>query len=447
MQNKFIYFCWLSTIFSQLNSFNLITSISDGANLASLNNLVLSLEQNVNNFLISKIHIFYKNPPKKLPAIFQNSKVKIIATSATPYFEALTSYANNSLNGQRVIIARPNTYFDDTLFKLNYYPLSHEFICLNNTSNYSCWIFQAPTTVSIPKQIKFTDPNIDLIVASEAVTIPGLKVLNPPSEVISYQSDNKKNPNPSNLATNNLSEFELDWELVRNGAKILLYAGNMHCNNPNYCTPAINPNCYKFACLSPNKSNNTHLIFDVTKKLPLPDNCVDVYLSEDNFEHLEYSVLVGVINEIYRVLKPGGLFRLAMPDYRCDLLENRSIKDINGNIIFDPQGGGQFVNGKVIDGGHLWFPIFETTQSLLKQTKFFTFGKINFLHYYDPSGKSIANPIDYSVCYVRRTPDHDRRVQKPARVMSIVVDLNKKSLGASVLTALWPFKQDTHEQV
>jgi ubiquinone/menaquinone biosynthesis C-methylase UbiE len=177
--------------------------------------------------------------------------------------------------------------------------------------------------------------------------------------------------------------------------------------------------------LSSNKHNETHLIHDITKPIPLPNNSVDVYLSEDVFEHLDYNSLPTIINEIYRVLKPSGVLRLAMPDYRCDILANRSIKDKTGNIIFDPQGGGSFVNGKIIGGGHLWFPYYETTKALLQQTDFFKRGQINFLHYYNQKNKSITNQIDYDVCYVRRTPDHDGRVSKPYRAMSIVVDLIK----------------------
>ncbi len=198
----------------------------------------------------------------------------------------------------------------------------------------------------------------------------------------------------------------------------------MHCNNPDYCSPAQNPNCYRFACLSLNKSNSTHLLHDLANDLPLPDNCVDVFQTEDVLEHRPYDSLVEILNEIYRVLKPGGLCRISMPDYRCDVLYHRSVKDSDGRVIFDPQGGGQFVNGKVINGGHLWFPDLENVTVLLSKTLFNKKNKVNFLHYYTEK-ESITKPIDYSVCYVRRTPDHDGRVSNPYRAMSIVVDLIK----------------------
>ncbi len=434
-------------MFNNLHGFELITNIDDISDEKLMADYTACLQKNIDHFLINKIHIFYKKSRTKLPSLFKHIKVNLIPTDATPYFSALLEYAKDALVDQKIIIARANTYFDDTLFKLNYYPLQDQFLCLNNSSNYNCWIFSGSTNVVVPKQIKFNDINLDIVIADSASSNTSVIVSNPALDVTSYQLHSAINPRPVNLVPTPLVPFNLNWSLISNSSKILLYAGNMHCLNPSYCTPAQNPNCYKFACLSHNKSDATHLLFDITQTIPLPDNSVDVYLAEDAFEHLEYNALVGIINEIYRVLKPGGLCRIAIPDYRCDLLYNRSIKDANGKIIFDPQGGGQFVDGKVVNGGHLWFPIFKTTQALLKKTKFFTYGKINFLHYYDQQSKSITKPIDYSICYVRRTPDHDGRVKNPYRVMSIVVDLFKQNTTASILTALWPFKAGENEKI
>ena len=170
--------------------------------------------------------------------------------------------------------------------------------------------------------------------------------------------------------------------------------------------------------------NDFHIIHDVTEKIDLPDNSVDIFQSEDVFEHIEYDRLKFTINEIYRVLKPGGLFRLSMPDYRCDILYERSKKDKNGNIIFDWGGGGKYHRRKkkVVGGGHVWFPKYETTRALLESTDFTDF---DFLHYYDTDGTPVLNKIDYSKRLVGRTPDFDERVSSPRRPMSLVVDCRK----------------------
>lgn len=197
--------------------------------------------------------------------------------------------------------------------------------------------------------------------------------------------------------------------------KIYLYAGHIPSNRPSLTK-------IPFIGLCPSLNDKTHIPHDVTQRHDLPDGIVDIYQSEDVFEHIEYSKLVNTINDIYRILKPGGLFRLSVPDYRCDVLVQRSSKDAAENIYYDPGGGGSYQNGRVVDGGHVWFPKYETVKSLLEQTHF---KNITFFHYYDPSGRSICRKIDYSKGYIQRTPDHDRRVQKPARVMSIVVDCIK----------------------
>jgi hypothetical protein len=103
-------------------------------------------------------------------------------------------------------------------------------------------------------------------------------------------------------------------------------------------------------------------------------------------------------------------------------LHNRTQKSETGDLLFDPGGGGDFVNGKVVNGGHVWFPEYNTVKELLEKTPF---KDIAFYHYYDESGKDVTHPIDYSMGHIMRTPDHDERVKDPYRPMSIVVDCKK----------------------
>lgn len=181
-----------------------------------------------------------------------------------------------------------------------------------------------------------------------------------------------------------------------------------------------------FIGLSLTQNNNLHIRHDVTNSIPLKDNTVDIVQSEDVMEHIEYDLLTETINEIYRILKPDGLFRLSLPDYGCDILYNRSRKDKNLNIIFDDGGGGKYdeINKKVIDGGHVWFPTYDKVKSLL-ETTYFSSDKINYLHYYDTNNAPVTNKIDYTKGYISRTPDNDSRVKNPYRPMSIVVDCYK----------------------
>ena len=181
----------------------------------------------------------------------------------------------------------------------------------------------------------------------------------------------------------------------------------------------------KFTGLSLRKSDRRHIKHDVTKALPIKDCSVDIYQSEDVFEHIDPGVIPSIVNEIYRVLKVGGILRISMPDYRCDLLRDRTVKDELGNLLFDPSGGGEFVDGRVTGGGHIWFPVYETLKAILEES---AFEDNRFLPLYDSEGNAVTKSIDYSIGYIKRTPDHDSRVQNPYRPMSIVVDCRKVSV-------------------
>lgn len=199
---------------------------------------------------------------------------------------------------------------------------------------------------------------------------------------------------------------------ANNPPDVKLYAGDIP-DRPEYSG---------WVGLSLSRADERHIHHDITQSLPFPDNSVTAFQAEDVFEHIPYHRLVTVLNEIHRVLKPGGYFRLSVPDYRCDILYNRSEIDASGNVSFDPLGGGTTENP-----GHLWFPHYEEVKYLLEASKFHTDGTMCFLHYYDEKGQAVTKPIDYSKGFIQRTPDFDVRVQAPYRPMSLVVDLEKRS--------------------
>lgn len=53
---------------------------------------------------------------------------------------------------------------------------------------------------------------------------------------------------------------------------------------------------------------------DATKRLRYPSNSVDIIYSSHFLEHAPYPKAIKVLRECHRVLKPGGLFRLVVPD-------------------------------------------------------------------------------------------------------------------------------------
>jgi len=55
------------------------------------------------------------------------------------------------------------------------------------------------------------------------------------------------------------------------------------------------------------------LVCDVIAGLPFDDNSIDMVLAQDFLEHIPITETVGVIEEIFRVLKPGGTFESLTP--------------------------------------------------------------------------------------------------------------------------------------
>jgi len=53
---------------------------------------------------------------------------------------------------------------------------------------------------------------------------------------------------------------------------------------------------------------------DVSRRFWLPDSSVDYVFSEHLFEHLTYPQAGNMLSECYRVLKPGGVIRIATPN-------------------------------------------------------------------------------------------------------------------------------------
>jgi predicted SAM-dependent methyltransferase len=51
----------------------------------------------------------------------------------------------------------------------------------------------------------------------------------------------------------------------------------------------------------------------VITRLPYPDNSVDVIRAYDFLEHIPMGSVISVMEEIYRVLKPGGIFESFTP--------------------------------------------------------------------------------------------------------------------------------------
>jgi SAM-dependent methyltransferase len=55
------------------------------------------------------------------------------------------------------------------------------------------------------------------------------------------------------------------------------------------------------------------LVADLNNGIPLPSNSFDVVKAHDFLEHIDMKNRVKIMEEIYRVLKPGGIFNFIVP--------------------------------------------------------------------------------------------------------------------------------------
>ena len=72
---------------------------------------------------------------------------------------------------------------------------------------------------------------------------------------------------------------------------------------------------------------------DATKKIPFSSNSIDAIYSSHMLEHLDRADASKCLKEIYRVLKPNGIIRLALPNIR-QYVEDY-IKDKNADKLIE----------------------------------------------------------------------------------------------------------------
>jgi predicted SAM-dependent methyltransferase len=72
-------------------------------------------------------------------------------------------------------------------------------------------------------------------------------------------------------------------------------------------------NCLK-DCLTADITPRADIYVDITKKLPFDNNSVDYIFCEEAIEHINLNDGIGLLKECLRILKEGGIIRIATPD-------------------------------------------------------------------------------------------------------------------------------------
>ncbi|SRR6266568_1540663 len=110
---------------------------------------------------------------------------------------------------------------------------------------------------------------------------------------------------------------------------------------------------------SDNNIKKLDLNWDMRKPLPFDDNTIDFIFNEHFFEHLTPDEARPIMKDLMRVLRPGGVMRIAMPDLESvvdhylhvPLDQDQVIRDFKLDFI---KTRAEWMNVSFRWWGHLW---------------------------------------------------------------------------------------------
>ena len=108
--------------------FNLIVNYHTPKNAGRKKEYIQCIKNNLDNDLIKKVILFCEEK-ETLP--FENEKIEYhqIKHNHRPSFSEMFEYANKNLYGEDCIISNTDIYFDESLKKMDDFPLENHFIC------------------------------------------------------------------------------------------------------------------------------------------------------------------------------------------------------------------------------------------------------------------------------------------------------------------------------
>jgi SAM-dependent methyltransferase len=173
-----------------------------------------------------------------------------------------------------------------------------------------------------------------------------------------------------------------------------------------------------FIGLALEPAHDREIKHNLTDPLPYPNDSIAKIQAQDVFEHLPFEKVPFVLDEIYRVLKPGGTFRLSVPDYRSPVQKRRSIYDARGRVIgdllmgatsyLDPATGDARVRFSGEGEAHLWFPRYELITHLVLKSELRK-TQIHFYQGFIDDHSYLCEPVPENEMFVQRAAPHDRR--------------------------------------
>jgi SAM-dependent methyltransferase len=190
-----------------------------------------------------------------------------------------------------------------------------------------------------------------------------------------------------------------------------LYFGSLGLHERQYQIP-------NFVGLALQPAHEREIQHNLADPLPFADGSIAKIQAQDVLEHIAFEKAPLVLDEVYRVLKPGGIFRLSVPDYRSPVLKRRSIYDARGRVIGDlMMGASSYLDAATGDArvrfsedgdAHLWFPRYELITHLVLKSQIRKCG-IHFYQGFLDDHSFLCEPVPENEMYVLRAAPHDRR--------------------------------------
>ena len=204
-----------------------------------------------------------------------------------------------------------------------------------------------------------------------------------------------------------------------------LYFGSLGLHERQYQVP-------NFVGLALHPAHDREVAHDATTALPFADSSIAKVQAQDVLEHLPLDKMPFVLDEIYRVLKPGGVFRLSVPDYRSPVLKRRSIYDARGRVTGDLlMGATPYFDDTTSDArvrfsedghAHIWFPRYELVTHLILKSEIRK-SDIKFYQCFLDDHTYLCEPIPENEMFVQRAAPHDTRAG--GAPVSIVAEFTK----------------------
>ena len=190
-----------------------------------------------------------------------------------------------------------------------------------------------------------------------------------------------------------------------------LYFGSLGLHERQYQIP-------NFTGLALNPAHDREIQHNFADPLPFADRSIAKIQAQDVLEHVAFEKVPAILDEIHRVLRPGGTFRLSVPDYRSPVLKRRSIYDARGRVIGDllmgatsylDQATGEARVRFSGDGdAHLWFPRYELITHLVLKSEIRK-AAIHFYQAFLDDHSYLCEPVPENEMFVQRAAPHDRR--------------------------------------